>query len=129
MEIQQNLDLTYRLYDYGRPRELHLEEGIAAADPRPWRPDFQSRAIGPGRELLHAGGAFVLERWTGDAATTVNASDISVLVIPVEDGGALDGQALRLGSVCRIEGAARLEGERHVIAAYAGGTPRPDLFV
>ena len=28
LEVQQSLDLTYRLYDYGRPRELHLEEGL-----------------------------------------------------------------------------------------------------
>src|SRR4030095_7293707 len=27
LEIQQAVDLTYRLFDYGRPRELHLEEG------------------------------------------------------------------------------------------------------
>lgn len=27
-EIQQQSDVTYRLYDYGRPRELHLERGI-----------------------------------------------------------------------------------------------------
>ena len=26
LEIQQAVDLTYRLYDYGRPRELHLDE-------------------------------------------------------------------------------------------------------
>jgi mannose-6-phosphate isomerase len=26
-EIQQMSDVTYRLYDYGRPRELHLEHG------------------------------------------------------------------------------------------------------
>ena len=25
-EIQQNCDTTYRIYDYGRPRELHLEQ-------------------------------------------------------------------------------------------------------
>jgi mannose-6-phosphate isomerase len=27
-EIQQHSDVTYRLYDYGRPRELHLDKGI-----------------------------------------------------------------------------------------------------
>ncbi len=27
-EIQQHSDVTYRLFDYGRPRELHLEEGV-----------------------------------------------------------------------------------------------------
>jgi mannose-6-phosphate isomerase len=30
VETQQQSDTTYRLYDYGRPRELHLEQGIAA---------------------------------------------------------------------------------------------------
>jgi mannose-6-phosphate isomerase len=30
VETQQQSDTTYRLYDYGRPRELHLERGISA---------------------------------------------------------------------------------------------------
>ena len=30
-EIQQHSDITYRLFDYGRPRELHLEEGVRAS--------------------------------------------------------------------------------------------------
>jgi mannose-6-phosphate isomerase len=30
VETQQQSDTTYRLYDYGRPRELHLEQGLAA---------------------------------------------------------------------------------------------------
>ncbi|RXH55960.1 Mannose-6-phosphate isomerase [Granulicella sibirica] len=29
LEVQQTSDLTYRLYDYGRPRELHLTQGLA----------------------------------------------------------------------------------------------------
>jgi mannose-6-phosphate isomerase len=31
IEVQQAVDLTYRLYDYGRPRELHLDAGLAVA--------------------------------------------------------------------------------------------------
>ena len=31
VETQQNSDLTFRLYDYGRPRELHVEQGLEAA--------------------------------------------------------------------------------------------------
>jgi hypothetical protein len=31
-------DVTYRLYDYGRPRELHLDAALAAARLEPWRP-------------------------------------------------------------------------------------------
>ena len=30
LETQQNCDLTYRLYDYGRPRELHIEKSLEA---------------------------------------------------------------------------------------------------
>jgi len=30
VETQQTSDVTYRLYDYGRPRELHIREGLAA---------------------------------------------------------------------------------------------------
>lgn len=30
LEVQQNSDITYRLYDYGRPRELHVEKGLEA---------------------------------------------------------------------------------------------------
>ena len=30
VETQQNSDTTYRLYDYGRPRELHIEDGLRA---------------------------------------------------------------------------------------------------
>jgi mannose-6-phosphate isomerase len=41
LEIQQNLDVTYRLYDYGRPRELHLEDAIDVAVRTP----FDSRLV------------------------------------------------------------------------------------
>lgn len=31
-EIQQNSDVTYRVYDYGRPRELHIEKSLDVID-------------------------------------------------------------------------------------------------
>jgi len=34
VETQQQSDTTYRLYDYGRGRELHLREGLAAVKER-----------------------------------------------------------------------------------------------
>lgn len=36
IEVQQNADITYRLYDYGRPRELHLDEAISVATSAPY---------------------------------------------------------------------------------------------
>jgi len=34
-EVQQYSDITYRLYDYGRPRELHLDKAIEVASTEP----------------------------------------------------------------------------------------------
>ena len=34
-EIQQHSDITYRLYDYGRPRELHLDQAIDVSNLAP----------------------------------------------------------------------------------------------
>ncbi len=31
-EVQQNSDVTYRLFDYSRPRELHLDSGVAVSN-------------------------------------------------------------------------------------------------
>lgn len=51
-EIQQNSDLTYRIYDYGRPRELHLQKAaqVACLGPYPGCP--APLDLGGGRRLL-----------------------------------------------------------------------------
>lgn len=41
IEVQQNSDVTYRLYDYGRPRELHLDDGVAVAKGVPYPPEYR----------------------------------------------------------------------------------------
>jgi mannose-6-phosphate isomerase len=62
LEFQQNSDVTYRLYDYGRPRELHLDDGIAVARAEPYpdglaqhltRDDFRRLVDGPQFVLAH----------------------------------------------------------------------------
>jgi mannose-6-phosphate isomerase len=37
-EVQQHCDITYRLYDFGRGRELHLDEGIPISLLDAWQP-------------------------------------------------------------------------------------------
>jgi mannose-6-phosphate isomerase len=51
-EVQQNSDITYRLYDYGRPRELHLEHGSAVSDLGPYLHHSDRRELDAGRALL-----------------------------------------------------------------------------
>lgn len=43
-EIQQNSDVTYRVYDYGRPRELHVEKALDVIN-------FELKAEGDTSEL------------------------------------------------------------------------------
>jgi len=61
-EVQQNSDITYRLYDYGRPRELHLEHGINVSDLGPHHDRTELRTLGPGREELVVCDYFRIER-------------------------------------------------------------------
>ncbi|HVF36428.1 MAG TPA: class I mannose-6-phosphate isomerase [Sphingomicrobium sp.] len=65
LEIQQAVDLTYRLFDYGRPRELHLEEAADVVEPRPHRNALDTRVNGGSRVLVdgpHFGVAWCVER-------------------------------------------------------------------
>lgn len=43
IEVQQNVDVTYRLYDYGRPRELHLDDGVAVSIAQPYPAQFSRK--------------------------------------------------------------------------------------
>lgn len=129
VEIQQNLDLTYRLYDYGRPRELHLEQGIEASQPEPWRVPFEPKELEPGRAVLAAGQAFVAERWRFAGVRKIEAVDDQVLLIPLAATGAIDGEAIGVGSVWRISDTATLTSERPVdlLVAYPGAVVREKL--
>jgi mannose-6-phosphate isomerase len=46
IEAQQNSDTTFRLYDYGRPRELHVEQGLAAIKERTRAGKIKRRSAG-----------------------------------------------------------------------------------
>lgn len=116
IEIQQNLDLTYRLYDYGRPRELHVEHAVAVADPSPWTPPFAPVEAAPGRTILAAGGAFVLERWTRAGGLATSVPEGTVLVPLGAD---------EAGSVWAADGKVELAGPVDLLAAYPGGTVCP----
>jgi mannose-6-phosphate isomerase len=63
LEVQQNADITYRFYDYGRDRELHLDEAVAAADTASTPDRSIEQPLGNGRGLLVRGPKFTVERW------------------------------------------------------------------
>jgi mannose-6-phosphate isomerase len=90
LETQQTCDVTFRLYDYGRPRELHLEQGLrvmktktAAGKVKPVQMDGFVRLI----EQRY----FVVDRYEVAAG--------SEAVVPVDGAGCVVG----LGGVAVVE--------------------------
>jgi mannose-6-phosphate isomerase len=67
LEFQQNSDVTYRLYDYRRPRELHLEDAIAVARPEPYSGDLARHLSGDEQRTLFDGPQFTLVHASRDA--------------------------------------------------------------
>ncbi|HZQ50932.1 MAG TPA: type I phosphomannose isomerase catalytic subunit [Bryobacteraceae bacterium] len=61
-EIQENSDITYRLYDYGRPRELHLEHGVAVSHLGPHHHNVTPKPLADWRDELVASTYFRIER-------------------------------------------------------------------
>jgi mannose-6-phosphate isomerase len=125
IEVQQNVDLTYRLYDYGRPRELHLEAGIAVSDPVPFTVTDQRRDLGDGRAILCEGGKFVLERWSWSAERRLTLPiGVPGWLIPVSGGGTIDGAPFVAGECWMVEDATTLaiNAGSDIMFAY----PQPD---
>jgi mannose-6-phosphate isomerase len=61
-EIQQHSDATFRLFDFGRQRELHEDNGVAVAHPWPLRAPCNPTRLTTARTVLIASRHFVLER-------------------------------------------------------------------
>lgn len=120
IEVQQNSDITYRLYDYGRPRELHLDEGLRVAHGTLYPPALRERVPDADSRTLVEGPLFrldqIFERPSEDVAARYG--DRPLLVIPrkgvvavgldqVKPGGcalapSLDAVALPESGICLI---------------------------
>lgn len=98
IEVQQNSDITYRLFDYGRPRELHLEQGVAVASGAPHAPELRRHMAQSGSITLVAGPYFRLDRVEGPPAPAVAAQySGKLLVIPLAGAVSVDGEAVAPG--------------------------------
>jgi mannose-6-phosphate isomerase len=61
-EIQQHSDATFRLFDYGRRRELHEDSAVAVSDAGPAHVQSGPQRLTAARTVLIASPHFVLER-------------------------------------------------------------------
>jgi mannose-6-phosphate isomerase len=61
-EIQQYSDATFRLFDYGRQRELHIENAVAVATAGPREPQLPPQRLSDARTALTVNPYFALEQ-------------------------------------------------------------------
>jgi mannose-6-phosphate isomerase len=87
IEVQQNSDITYRLYDYGRPRELHLDEGMAVSKGEVYDLARWHKRIPSGEtQVLVDGPLFLLDQVAGAPTPEIAARyPGALLVIPREE--------------------------------------------
>ena len=99
-EIQQDSDVTYRLWDYGRPRELHVDQAVAISDlgvhPGPAIPV----AVDGSRQELVRSEYFVTELVRLEQGQEVRpAAEKCQLWICLEGHGSIGAEAFRMGEV------------------------------
>jgi mannose-6-phosphate isomerase len=94
LETQEYSDITYRLYDYGRPRELHVDAGLAVA-----RTSTSAGLVAPvameGFTRLVASDYFVVDRFalSGDAAA-LGLTDKMQMLFALGEGASVGDVAL-----------------------------------
>ena len=122
-EIQQHSDVTYRLWDYGRPRELHIEQALSVADIGVHPGLAQPTPLANGHDLLVRSRHFVTEAVSlapGDCFTL--SPKRCQLLICTQGSGAIGGQPVQTGEVWRLPdgelGAIRADTALHLLRTY-----------
>lgn len=133
-EIQQRSDATFRLFDHGRQREIHLDGAVGAAIAGPaiaQRPSFR---LSEARNVLAQSAYFVLEaidlmpssHWEIDATN-------ETWVLILEGEAAFDLMQVGSGEAMFMDGHRTTvrTGERGAkgLIAYAANAPLPNLLV
>jgi len=106
-EIQQNVDVTYRLYDYGRPRELHLDDGIAVSHLVPYGRDVMEAPLGSSLRLIsetEAPFSLDLVHWSDDQAINLPQTGGAIWFTPLTGSGTANGVAWEKGDCLLLDG-------------------------
>ena len=116
LEFQQNADVTYRLYDYGRPRELHLDDGVAVALAGPYPENLAQHFSANEDRVLLDGPQFTLFHAHADKLT-----DRQRWVIPIDGKVSTDDTVAAAGECLLVEPAATVtaNGARMLIGALS----------
>jgi mannose-6-phosphate isomerase len=104
IEFQQSADVTYRLYDYGRPRELHLEDAVAVSQRRRYPPELAKRVDEAEDVILVDGPHFALVHCHAD-----RLRDRSRWILPLSGSVRCDGETADPGECLLLEAGQQLE--------------------
>jgi mannose-6-phosphate isomerase len=96
-EIQQHSDVTYRLFDYGRPRELHLDAALAVADLGCHPGASAPLNLGPRRRLLAECPYFRTESIAVSGESAYAGGPRAALLICLEGDGQFGDEAFAPG--------------------------------
>jgi len=121
IEIQQNSDVTYRLYDYGRPRELHLDKAIEVARGEPYPRNLRKHVAASGSSVLADGPLFRLQQVEGMPGEAVLAEFGArpFLVIPREGPVFVAGGEITPGSCGVVLSSEELDIPKYAVAFLA----------
>lgn len=132
-ELQQRTDKTFRLFDYGRKRPLHIEEAVAAADTGSARFQVRPKQFTAERRLLVSSPHFVFERveLVANSRWCLEAERETWLL--VLSGGAVAGSFDLARGDALFAQSDRIEIQVGAIGmvsllAYTGGAPIPHLL-
>ena len=133
-EIQQRSDATFRLFDHGRGRELHVENAVAVADANPAPRQAASMRLTAARMSLTGNPYFQLERLDLPPGSTWEfRTDTEAWLLVIEGDARIGGMNTFIGESIFIDrDQTRVNagtGGAKVLAAYVGARAAPDLLV
>lgn len=135
VEVQEQSDITYRLFDYGRGRELHLSHGLAVADLGPYTLGTASHvAASRGRHILTRCRYFTMERRDIDDQLSFAplAPHFHVLVV-MKGEGRIAGQPFRAGQAwfvpAKADAFAIESTEAALLVTYPSLAPTPSFYL
>jgi mannose-6-phosphate isomerase len=135
IEVQEQSDITYRLFDYGRGRQLHLERGFDVADLGPYVLGNDTRhTADAGRTILTHCRYFTMEcRTVQGQLRFAPLVPHFHLIVGIKGEGTIDGQEIRPGSVWFVPAQAEpfvVESPKgcDLLITYPSVTPTPSFY-
>jgi mannose-6-phosphate isomerase len=94
LETQQQSDITYRLYDYGRPRELHIDLALKAMRLKTAAGKVEPQRLAAGEMRLIQQTYFTVDRYDLRAGETrsISAAAYPLTLVSLTGDATLDGQ-------------------------------------